>query len=276
MKFTKYHALGNDYIVVDPKDLGRKITAPDIKALCSRHYGIGADGILYGPSKSERCDFSLRIFNPDASEAEKSGNGLRIFSRFLWDCGLVDNNRFSIETCGGDVYSTIHDSGKLVSVEMGIVRFTHEPDGCPDICRESISLDEISFDFYRASVGNPHCVIPVEDLSPVLAKKYGLSIERDSRFNNRTNIQFVKVIDNKNIQIEIWERGAGYTLASGSSSTASAAVCHALGFCGPQVSVHMPGGVIEIGIENNFYTTMTGSVCKIGEGILADETLQSF
>jgi len=128
MKFTKYHALGNDYIVLDPKDLDGEITSSDIKVLCDRHYGIGSDGVLYGPLKSKNCDFALRIINPDASEAEKSGNGLRIFSRYLWDCGLVQGDQFSIETKGGDVYSSIHNSGALVSVDMGKVGFSHKPD----------------------------------------------------------------------------------------------------------------------------------------------------
>jgi len=276
MKFTKYHALGNDYIVLDPKDLDREISSSDIKVLCDRHYGIGSDGVLYGPSKSKNCDFALRIFNPDASEAEKSGNGLRIFSRYLWDSGLVQGDQFSIETKGGDVYSNIHNSGAIVSVDMGKVGFSHKPDFFPDISPETIVLNDISFEFYRANVGNPHCVILVKELHPSLAKTYGQAIEEDGRFSNRTNVQFLNVIDRKNIQIEIWERGAGYTLASGSSSTASAAVAHALGLCGPEVSVHMPGGAIEITVNNDFYATMKGPVCKIGEGYLAREALESF
>lgn len=126
MKFTKYHALGNDYIVVDDKNIEHEITPHEVKVLCERHYGMGSDGILYGPLKSQTSDFALRIFNPDGSEAEKSGNGLRIFSRYLWDCGLVKDKLFSIETKGGEVYAQVHTAGKSVSVDMGRVRFTHE------------------------------------------------------------------------------------------------------------------------------------------------------
>ena len=275
MKFTKYHALGNDYIVIDPQHLGSTLTESEIKRVCDRHYGIGSDGILYGPLESATCDFALRIFNPDASEAEKSGNGLRIFSRYLWDCGLVKDNEFSIETKGGNVSATVHDSGNSVSVDMGKVRFTHEHNSSPAVKAEHIYVKDKGFDFYRANVGNPHCVIPVEELSSSLAQKYGPLIEEDNRFENRTNIQFMKIIDRNTIQIEIWERGAGYTLASGSSSTASAAVAYGLGLCCSNISVHMPGGCIEITLNDQFDATMKGPVRKIAEGILATEALES-
>jgi diaminopimelate epimerase len=274
MKFTKYHALGNDYIVVDGKDIKNEITHHEVKILCDRHYGMGSDGILYGPLKSKTSDFALRIFNPDGSEAEKSGNGLRIFSRYLWDCGLVKDVQFSIETKGGKVFAQVHGKGQSVSVDMGQVRFTHELSGRPAIEPENIQIADQHFTFYRANVGNPHCVIPVTDLSVSMAKEYGKLIEQDSRFKNRTNVQFMKVIDRQNIQIEIWERGAGYTLASGSSSTASAAVAHALNLCGAAISVHMPGGVIEIDLNDQFDATMKGAVCRIGQGEIDKEAFE--
>lgn len=271
MKFTKYHALGNDYIVVDPKDVNSEMTEHEIKVLCDRHYGIGSDGILYGPLKSQTSDFALRIFNPDGGEAEKSGNGLRIFSRYLWDLGLVKNACFSIETKGGEVISQVHAAGQSVSVDMGMVRFTHEVDGRPKIQPENMQIADKYFTFYRANVGNPHCVIPVNELSKSLATEYGNIIEQDNRFENRTNVQFVKILDRHNIQIEIWERGAGYTLASGSSSTASAAVAYALDLCDPSIAVHMPGGVIEIELSSEFEAKMKGAVCKIGDGEVVQE-----
>lgn len=276
MRFIKYHALGNDYLVVDPKNLNHEITSLEIQVLCDRHYGIGSDGVLYGPLKSQSNDFRLRILNPDASEAEKSGKGLRIFSRYLWDCGLVKNNTFSIETKGGEVNATIYNSGGLVSVEMGKVRFTHDIGGYPEPEAETITIKGKDFNFYRASLGNPHCVIPVSELSPSLAEIYGPSIEKDKQFFNRTNVQFMKIIDRNTIQIEIWERGAGYTLASGSSSTAAAAVAYRLGWCDPDISVHMPGGVIEVSFTQDLAATMKGAVCKIGEGNLVNEALDVF
>lgn len=276
MKFTKYHALGNDYIVVDPKDLEGEITSRDIMVLCNRHYGIGSDGILYGPLESKNSDFALRIFNPDASEAEKSGNGIRIFSRYLWDLGLVGDTQFSIETKGGHVIASVDGAGVMVSVEMGRVAFTHDYGKFPTLKGETMVVKDQPFKFYRANVGNPHCVVHVSDLSPHLAKNYGPAIEEDNRFASRTNVQFMKIINRNTIQIEIWERGAGYTLASGSSSTASAAVAHALGLCDPQIAVKMPGGTLEITIKEGFSALMKGPVCKIGEGKLADEALSTF
>lgn len=273
MKFTKYHALGNDYIVVDPNHLEHEITELEIKTICDRHYGIGSDGVLYGPEKSANSNFKLRIFNPDGSEAEKSGNGLRIFSRYLWDCKLVSHETFTIETKGGQVKATVHAQGKSVTVGMGKVRYTHDDDHSVAIKKEQIQVTDNTFDGYRASLGNPHFVVPVENLSADLAYAYGPMIEHDERFSNRTNVQFLKVIDRHNIQIEIWERGAGYTLASGSSSTAAASVAFGLGLCDAQMKVHMPGGVIDITLDENMFATMQGAVCKIGEGELFSEAL---
>ncbi|MDB4262782.1 diaminopimelate epimerase, partial [Porticoccaceae bacterium] len=259
MKFSKYHALGNDYIVIDPKHLDGKLTELDIKTICNRNYGVGSDGVLYGPLESETCDFSLKIFNPDSSEAEKSGNGLRIFSRYLWDQSQVTNKEFSIETKGGAVSSIVREKGLSVSVGMGKVRFTHDLTGEPKPIPEKINIKGREFTYYLANVGNPHCVILLDDLNQFLTKEYGCIIEKDSRFINRTNVQFVKVLNRSSIQIEIWERGAGYTLASGSSSTAAASVAHSLGLCDSTVNVHMPGGVINIDIDEDFFATMTGA-----------------
>ena len=123
MKFWKYHALGNDYLVLDPKDLPAPLTTAQVKTICHRNFGVGSDGILLGPLPSKKAPFALRIFNPDGSEAEKSGNGLRIFSRYLWDRKLVGQDEFAIETPGGLVKSTVFDGGKMVRVEMGKVSF---------------------------------------------------------------------------------------------------------------------------------------------------------
>jgi len=274
MKFYKYHAIGNDYIVVNPIDLDRELNSRDIKVLCDRNYGIGADGVLYGPLDSDYCDFGLQIFNPDASEAEKSGNGLRIFSRYLWDCGVVKNEEFSIDTKGGAVNSLVQSNGKSVSVEMGQVRFTHGAKGNSNLKAETICVKGKTFEFYKVSVGNPHCVIPVKQLTSELAINYGKLIEQDSQFENRTNVQFMEVLDRNTIKIEIWERGAGYTLSSGSSSTAASAVAHALNNCDSDISVRMPGGTIVISLTTDFHATMTGPVVKIGSGKLMDEALE--
>ncbi|MDU0354560.1 diaminopimelate epimerase [Paraglaciecola aquimarina] len=276
MKFTKYHALGNDYIVIAPNELDHDMTSAEIKTICDRHYGVGSDGVLYGPLPSASCDFKLRIFNPDGSEAEKSGNGLRIFSRYLWDTKLVTHDTFSIETKGGEVKATVHAEGKRVTVDMGKVRYTHGSDHSLAIRKETIQIADQTFVGYRASVGNPHFVIPVQQLSADLAHQYGPLIEQDARFENRTNVQFLKVLDRHTIQIEIWERGAGYTLASGSSSTAAAGVACGLGLCDEIISVNMPGGEIKISLDQDLFATMQGAVCKIANGELAMEALEDY
>jgi diaminopimelate epimerase len=275
MKFYKYHALGNDYIVLNPSDQPIDLSPEKLRIICHRNYGIGSDGILLGPLPSQTALFGLRIFNPDGSEAEKSGNGLRIFCRYLWDRKLVDKQQFSIETKGGLVKCLMLDEGKRVQVEMGNVSFW-SPDipiaGEPrEVLQEPITIREKTFLFNGATIGNPHCVIPVEDLTPELAKTYGPLLEVHPLFPNRTNVQFLKVLDRNNIRIEIWERGAGYTLASGSSSSAAAAVAIKLGLCDSPITVHMPGGQLHIAIDANFAITMTGPVTRVAEGHLADE-----
>jgi diaminopimelate epimerase len=278
MRFYKYHALGNDYVVLDPRGQQLDLTPDQIRTICHRHYGIGSDGILLGPLPSTKALFSLRIFNPDGSEAEKSGNGLRIFCRYLWDRKLVENQPFGIETKGGLVRCVVLDEGKQVKVEMGQVSFWSKDipvAGEPrEVLQEPIKIGKKTFRFSGATIGNPHCVIPVQDLSPELAKKYGPLLELHPLFPNRTNVQFLKVLDRNNIRIEIWERGAGYTLASGSSSSAAAAVARKLGMCNSQITVHMPGGKISISIDENFGIVMIGPLTRIGDGQLADEMFQ--
>ncbi len=275
MRFHKYHALGNDYIVLDPVDFPQWKPAPtvdQIRVVCHRNFGVGSDGILWGPLPSQKSEFGLRIFNPDGSEAEKSGNGLRIFSRYLWDQKLAKNPVFTVETPGGHVQSVIKDDGRLITVDMGNVSFTSTkiPHVGPEreVLNENISVLDSTFTYCSATIGNPHCVIPLDAISPELAHRYGPHLETHPNFPRKTNVQFLKIIDRANIQIEIWERGAGYTLASGSSSSASAAVAHKLGLVDANVTVHMPGGKIGIEIGAGFSIRMTGSVNKVAEGVM--------
>jgi len=273
--FAKYHGLGNDYLVIDPKDLPSPLTPEQIKTICHRNFGVGSDGILIGPSPSTKARFALRIFNPDGSEAEKSGNGLRIFSRYLWDKKLIRKEEFSIETRGGLVQAAVMERGKIVRVEMGKVSFWSDeiPVAGPrrEVINEPIHLRGQKFNFCAATVGNPHCVLLLPKITADLARQLGPLLETHLRFPNRTNVQLMKVLDRKNIQIEIWERGAGYTLASGSSSSAAAAVAHKLGLCDRDISVHMPGGVIAIEIGEDFTICMTGPVTKVCDGVISKE-----
>jgi len=217
----------------------------------------------------------LKIYNPDGSEAEKSGNGLRIFSRYLWDRQLVGNEEFTIQTAGGRVRSTVFAGGASVQVEMGRLSFHSGqiPVAGPEreVINERINAGGREFTFCAATIGNPHCVLPLPEISAALAYEFGPHLETHALFPRRTNVQFLKVLDRANIQIEIWERGAGYTLASGSSSSAAAAVAHKLGLCDRQISVHMPGGVIAIEIGDEFAIRMTGGVTRVAGGVMAPE-----
>jgi len=183
MRFRKYHALGNDYIVLNPADFPdwKEPDPGHIRVICHRNFGVGSDGILWGPLPSTRGDFGLRIFNPDGSEAEKSGNGLRIFSRYLWDEELSRKAVFTVDTPGGVVQSAIKEEGRLITVDMGSVSFDSRkiPVAGPEreVIGEAIEIQGRRFAFCAATIGNPHCVLPVEDLSPELARRYGPDIE---------------------------------------------------------------------------------------------------
>lgn len=276
MKFHKYHALGNDYIVIEPKDCEKPLTLDCIRIICHRHYGVGSDGILFGPLPAKEAKCVLKIFNPDGSEAEKSGNGLRIFSRFLYDREMVSGDEeFEIETKGGTVKSTVFTGGQKVRVDMGQVSFdsTKIPVAGDEreVINEKIKAGNRTFTYCAATIGNPHCVITLPEISPALAQKYGPLLETHENFPNRTNVQFMQVIDRENIRIEIWERGASYTLASGSSGSACAAVARKLGLVDDKVTVHMPGGQLQIEIAEDYSIRMTGGVTRVADGDIQRE-----
>jgi diaminopimelate epimerase len=278
MKFSKYHALGNDYLVIEPGEVQGVPEPASIRAICHRNFGVGSDGILYGPLASEKAAFGLRIFNPDGSEAEKSGNGLRIFSRYLWDRKLVGADEFAIETMGGLVRSRVFADGHTVRVDMGKVSFWSE--AIPvvgegrEVINEEITVGDRVLKYCAATIGNPHCVVPLDDVDEDFARRYGPMLETHPTFPNRTNVQFLRVLDRGRIRIEIWERGAGYTLASGSSSSAAAAVAHRLGLCDRDVSVEMPGGVIRIEIGPGYEIRMTGGVTRVCSGTIDRELFE--
>jgi diaminopimelate epimerase len=279
MNYAKYHALGNDYLVLDPKDASELPATDAIVRICHRNFGLGSDGILYGPLKTDKADFGLRIMNPDGSEAEKSGNGLRIFARYLYDIGAVKNEAFTVDTLGGIVTCTIAEGAKSITVDMGKVSFAmkHIPIDGPEQSDHNIG-QPLTFNgktqtVYVANIGNPHCVVVQDEISAAQAHEDGAAIETHEAFPDRTNVQFLKVIDRNNIQIEIWERGAGYTLASGSSSSAAAAVAHRIGLCDSDITVHMPGGKIGIHIGDDFAVRMTGPATHVASMNFDEEAL---
>jgi len=263
MKFEKYHALGNDYLVYDPLGSDHTFPANEIIRICHRNFGLGSDGILVGPLQTEKADFGLRILNPDGSEAEKSGNGLRIFARYLYDQKKVGSSPFTVDTLGGIVTCEVTADASSISVEMGQVSFhsdiipvTVEGDA-REVLNEEIKIGDETYKYYAGTIGNPHCVVPLPEISEELARKLGPELENHPLFPNRTNVQLLQILDRNRIRIEIWERGAGYTLASGSSSSAAGAVARKMGACDENITVEMPGGEIGLVIDGDFNVKMT-------------------
>ena len=282
MKFLKYHALGNDYLVLDSgnNDLPViSLTAEQVRKICNRNFGLGADGILVGSKDDSGKYFNLQIFNPDGSTAEKSGNGLRIFARFLRDQKQVNESQFKIMTSGGLVTALVENSGSNVSVEMGKVNF--QSDKIPvagkirEVLNETIDIDGQQLKFCAATIGNPHCVVLNGEQTQDEVRRIGPLIETHPNFPNRINVQFLEVLDRGKIRIEIWERGAGYTLASGSSSCAAASVAHRLGLCENKIAVLMPGGQIDITVNEDYSISMRGPVTRVGRMSLDPECLDS-
>lgn len=277
MHFTKYHALGNDYLVLDPRD-GALPDPEGVRKICHRNFGLGSDGILFGPLESDAAEVGLQIWNPDGSEAEKSGNGLRIFARYLFDQGRVGRDPFTVETPGGVVTCRVHPGAERIEVEMGRVSF-HSRDipvtgSEREVLDESLTIGGEALQVYAATIGNPHVVVPVDEPTEELACRLGPLLENHTDwFPNRTNVQFLKVVDRNTIAIEIWERGAGYTLASGSSSSAAAAVAHRMGLCDEDILVRCPGGDIEIHIGDGYAVTMIGPATRVGAFAMDDAVL---
>lgn len=282
--FTKGHGLGNDYIVIDEADLPCPLSKVAIVRTCDRNWGVGSDGILLLVPSSQ-ADFGLRIFNPDGSEAEKSGNGLRIFAKYLWDHGRATKTTFTVETKGGVVECRCHlrdERVAAVTVEMGRVTFRAReiPMDGPDADAVGVDLalpDGTSVKVTALSVGNPHCVVFVDRLDESACKRLGPQIETHRAFPNRTNVQFVHVRSRRDIEISIWERGAGYTLASGSSSCAAAAAAVRNGLCDHgKVTVDMPGGELVVDVRPDWSLRLEGPVEEVASGTLAPEFEETY
>lgn len=277
MEFVKYHALGNDYLVMEAAALGPGDVHALAARICHRNYGVGSDGLLIGSPADGDARFALRIINPDGSEAEKSGNGLRIFVRHLYDTRRVGGEPFRIATRGGLVEAQVFPERGLIRVAMGRASFDSEVVGIRgarrEVVAEAMQFGERTLTCTGVSVGNPHCVITGVAVTEEEARSLGPLVERDPRFINRTNVQLLEVLDRANIRIQIWERGAGHTLASGSSASASACAARRLGLCEARVRVHMPGGVLEVEVEVDYQVTQTGPVTRVAHGVISPEAL---
>ncbi len=265
--YVKSHGLGNDYIVIDPAKVPFAVTPEAVRLICDRHLGVGSDGILL-LSPGDGADFGLRIFNPDGSEAETSGNGVRIFAKFLRDHGYTDRDHFTLHTTGGRVTCALeHDGGRVaqITVDMGRARFD---------ALDAIEVDGRRIEVTSVSMGNPHCVVLVPDLTKVDVHALGPKIERHAAFPKRTNVQFAQVVSRDDVRILIWERGAGHTLASGSSSCAVVAACHRRGLVDRDVTVSMPGGKLGITIADDGELHMRGPAEEICTGDLSPDLLR--
>ena len=278
--FVKSHGLGNDYFVLNEAELSFKLNEKNIQLLCDVHYGIGSDGILL-KVPSDKADFGLKIYNPDGSEAEKSGNGLRIFAKYLYDYSHTSGKKFTIETLGGIVTAEVTRETKgiasQVKVDMGKAIFdSHQiPVTCdsPECLDHPLNIVDETYLINCVSVGNPHCVILRDRLVEAEILKHGSEIENHPMFPHRINVQFAKVISRTEVEILIWERGAGYTLASGSSSCAVAAIMVKKGLTDRVLSLKMPGGTLHIEIDEEWNIRMIGDVREIASGYLSDELI---
>lgn len=271
--FYKGHGLGNDYIVVDPEELEFKLTTKNIRLICDRHLGIGSDGIL-ALKTSKKADFGLQIFNPDGSEAEKSGNGLRIFARYLFATKKTQASTFSVETKGGIVrIELLKDKDGIpnnVRVGMGKAVFSKD-------LRAPITIDGIKYYFTKVDVGNPHAVFFKEGKERWSRRellKIGPLVERDKLFPNRTNVQLAIPTGPSEVTILIWERGAGETKASGSSACAVAAAAVKLGLVKSPVMIKAPGGTLKIDVDSAFSILMEGAVEEVAIGQFSKDLLK--
>jgi diaminopimelate epimerase len=279
--FVKMHGLGNEYLVMESSNIDFQLTKQAIIRLCNIHFGIGSDGIVM-MVPSEKADFGFRVYNPDGSEAEKSGNGLRILCKYLHDYGHAKTSRFSLETLTDIVYAEIVEEVKgkatLIQVDMGKAIFASHDipvnSHKPEFIGQKIMAGDKEFEVNCVSVGNPHCVVIKKELDEKEIRTYGPLLEKHPLFPNRINVQFARVLSDHDAEILIWERGAGFTLASGSSSCAASSILVKRGLIKGDLTMHMQGGTLKIGIDKNWNIRMTGEVREIARGVLGSELLE--
>lgn len=274
--FTKMTGLGNDYIYVNCINNNLK-NLPDLaRKVSDRHFGIGADGlILIEKSENANSNFKMRIFNCDGSEAEMCGNGIRCFAKYIHDNNLSDSDKLSIETLAGikKVKLIEDDAGSCneVIVDMGepIFQDKNIPYNVYEPFNKDLDLDvgKEKMRFTVVSMGNPHAITFVEDIDNIDIEKYGPIIENNPIFPNRTNVEFVQIIDKNNIKVKVWERGVGETLACGTGACAAMVACGINGYTDENVTVNLPGGKLEIewGKDNHIYMQGPASTVCTGK-----------
>ncbi len=263
INFTKMHGLGNDYVFVDCTNNKNFISNPSSfsKAISNRNFGIGSDGLIL-IEDSKIADFKMRIFNSDGSEAEMCGNGIRCVGKFVYDNHLTDKISITIETlaCIKDLELKVKNHKVYsVSVCMGEYKILNEFE---------LNILDKSFVINSVSVGNPHAVIFINDLSSLEIEKYAPLIEKHRVFPNKTNVEFVQIINSNHIKVNVWERGSGLTLACGTGACASAATAFNKKFIYKNSTVELPGGLLQTFIDektNNIF--LSGSAVTVFSGI---------
>lgn len=275
MKFTKMHGCGNDYIYVDgakeqiPQDKKPEI----VRRLSDRHFGIGGDGVIF-INPSDEADFEMEMYNMDGSRAEMCGNGIRCVAKFVYDKGLTDKTSVSIISCGKVKYLDLFiEDGKVstVKVNMGtpILKAADIPVICDreEIIAEPITVGDEEYKMTCVSMGNPHAVIFMDEVSSLPLEKIGPLFENHVRFPNRINTEFVKVLDEETVEMRVWERGTGETLACGTGACATVVACILNGLTKEQVTVKLLGGNLQIQWDRDANLVyMTGPAATVFEG----------
>lgn len=279
MRFEKWQGLGNDYLIVEEEELPAVLDAPAVGLLCDRHLGVGGDGILVRETPTGRIDGAvarLRIYNPDGSQPEMCGNGIRMFARYLSRRGAVSDGEFVVETPAGPIVPRLMDEG-LVRVHMGRARFRSDGiggdvgAGLEDVVAQELEALGARYRFTFVDVGNPHCVIVVEDVHDLPLEVVGPAIEHLPLFPNRVNVEFVQVEDDGSVTMRVWERGVGETQACGTGATAVGVAAVRLGLADSPVSVHLPGGDLVIEPLSDWQVFMTGPAERVYAGELSEE-----
>ncbi len=278
MRFTKMHGAGNDYVYINCFE--EDLAGCDIGALAAaasdRHFGIGSDGlILIEPSRV--AEFRMRIFNPDGSEAEMCGNGIRCFAKYVYERGLTTKKKFTVETGGGIVEPRLYVRRKQVTrvrVDMGKPRLTRAEvpmrvkgkPGSDRVIDEPLKVRGEKVSVTCVSMGNPHCVLFVKHVKTAPVDSLGPAIENHSAFPQRVNVEFVEVRDSSNIALRVWERGAGETLACGTGSCAAVVACNLTERTGREVTARLLGGELEIQWAGNDHVLLAGAAEEIYSG----------
>jgi diaminopimelate epimerase len=265
VRFEKWQALGNDYVIVEERGLPFELTAARVRRICAPHTGVGSDGVLL-LSESERRGFvaRLRIFNPDGSEAELSGNGARQAVLYLRRRGWTEHDAFSLETAAGEIRPQI-TGPTTCTLDIGRARLLS--DG-------RLEAAGREFHFQQITIGNPQCAIEVpEGLDELDLKRYGPEIERHELFPNRTNVSFWRRDSDSEITARIFERGAGETLSSGTGAAGAAAAAVLRGADSP-VTVHLEGGDLEVEVGEDLHVSLTGWAVPVYDGTLSDELVE--